>query len=143
MEELIKLLDKNLEYLTHEIEKDVIKIYVKSKLESAQCPYCGIESSKVHSRKKRKFQDLPIQGKKVLIIMDRRKFFCINSDCSHKTFAETLDFIAIKGRKTNRLQDEILRVSLTQSSVSASKFLKRSVADVCKSTICTLLKKNK
>ncbi|WP_209125552.1 transposase family protein [Alkalihalobacillus sp. BA299] len=32
----------------------------------------------MHSRYKRSFQDLPIQGKKVLITLSNRKMFCDN-----------------------------------------------------------------
>ena len=72
-----------------------------------------------------------------------KKFFCKNKDCEHKTFAETFSFFESKATKTNRLQDEILRVSLAQSSLSAERYLRNSVADVGKSTICNLLKKTR
>jgi transposase len=110
-------------------------------LDEVACPYCGHTSIWVHSRYKRKLQDLPILGKKVTLIIDNRKFFCMHADCSHKTFAESFSFARKKATKTDRLQEEILSVSLNQSSVSASKYLKKSVCDVGKSTICTLLKK--
>jgi ribosome biogenesis GTPase A len=80
-------------------------------------------------------------GKKVNIMLNRRKMFCWKPECGHKTFTEIFEFIEAKSRKTKRLQDEIMRVSLTQSSVSASKYLRRSVANVGKSTICNMLKK--
>jgi len=141
MEEIIKLLDNNLAYIKHEIAGDTINIYAESSRERVCCPSCGEESGKVHSRKLRKIQDLPMAGRKVNIILLRRKIFCGNPECGHKTFTEPYEFIGSKSRKTKRLQDEILRVSLTQSSLSASKYLRRSVADVGKSTICNMLKK--
>lgn len=141
MKELIKILDGNLEYERHDIERETIRIYVKSTREAFHCAYCGEASGKVHSRNIRKLQDLPISGKKTIVALERRKFFCMNPECDHKTFAETFEFFGAMSRKTNRLQDEILRVSLTQSAVSASKYLRRSVANVGKSTICNMLKK--
>ena len=141
MKEIIKMLDVNLVYINEEIVGDTINIYVKSKRKIIKCAYCGAESRKVHSRKMQKIQDLPIAGKKVNIMLERRKIFCGNAKCSHKTFTETFEFMGVKSRKTKRLQEEILRVSLTQSAVSASKYLKRSVANVGKSTICNMLKK--
>jgi transposase len=95
----------------------------------------------VHSRYTRKCQDLPIQGKKTVIMMNNRKFFCKNPGCSHKTFAEKFDFVKPKATKTDRLQNEITRISLKQSSVSAAEYLRGSVCDVGKSTICDMLKK--
>lgn len=143
MEELIKMLDEKLEYRAHHIEGDKINIYVKSSEAQARCPHCGKESKKVHLKYERKIQDLPIQGKKVLILLERRNYFCFNEECRHRTFAERFRFFETKARKTKRLHAEILRVSLNQSSVSAAKYLRASVADVGKSTICNLLKKGR
>lgn len=64
MEEIVKLLDENLEYVKHEVSGDRITIWVKSTKKEVTCPYCGKPSKKVHSRYERSFQDLPIQGKK-------------------------------------------------------------------------------
>ena len=141
MKEIIKLLDENLKYISHEIAGKTIIIRVKSRRRKTRCPYCGEEAVRIHSQNKRRFQDLPIQGNKVVIELERRKFFCGNSECEYKTFAEAFDFYEPMSRKTKRLYEEILQVSLTQSSVSASKYLRRSVADVGKSTICDMLKK--
>jgi transposase len=67
MDEFIKLLDKNLEYLNHKIIDDTIYIYVASIRKEVSCPFCGHMSLKTHSTYERSFQDLPIQGKKVKI----------------------------------------------------------------------------
>lgn len=143
MDEIIGLPDEKLRYVSHEIDGNTIIIHVESTGKQAYCPYCGTMSDKVHSKYTRKLQDLPIQGKKVKLLIKKRKFFCINAECSHKTFAEPFEFFEGKASRTKRLQEEILRVALTQSSVSASKYLRSSVADVGKSTICTMLKKER
>ncbi|WKY45545.1 hypothetical protein Q5O14_05495 [Eubacteriaceae bacterium ES2] len=41
MNEIIKLLDKNLQYIHHEIIKDTINLYVVSVQKEVSCPYCG------------------------------------------------------------------------------------------------------
>jgi len=141
MDEIIKLLDKNLEYIIHEIIGDTIFINVVSNRDTVICPYCGIPSSKVHSRYERRFQDLPIQGKKVRFILNNRKMFCNTPDCNHTTFAESFDFLKFKATKTTGLENEIINLSMNVSSLTATDFLKEGVADVGKSTICNLLKK--
>lgn len=143
MEELIKLLDEELKYIRHEKEGDEIHIYVRSERAGVECPYCGKRSTQVHSRCKRTLKDLPIQGKKVKLQLESRKYFCANPECTRTTFAERFEFYKPKATTTNRLRKEILRVSLTQSSVAASRYLRASVADVSKSTICELLKKGR
>ncbi len=142
MDAIIKYLDKSLDYVSHELMKDTLYITVKSNLESVPCPECLMESSKVHCRYKKSFQDLPIQGKKVVIIIKNRNLFCVNPECPRYTFSETFDFIDAKAKKTRRLMDEIVRVSLTQSSVSAASYLSETTADIKKSSICNYLKKN-
>ncbi len=141
MDEIIKLLDENLEYVIHKIIGGTIFINVVSNRETVICLYCGTPSSKVHSRYERSFQDLPIQGKKVRVILNNRKMFCNNPDCNHTTFAESFDFLKFKATKTKRLENEIINISMNVSSLTATDFLKESVADVGKSTICNLLKK--
>jgi len=143
MDEIIKLLNENLDYLSHEIKDDCYYIKVASNRKETRCPFCGAVSEKTHSTYERTFQDLPIQGKKVIIVLDNRKIFCNNPECSHKTFAERFDFLSNKAKKTQRLEDEIVRVSLNCSSIAASELLKKNVVDVGKSTICSLLKKRR
>ena len=46
MDEFIKLLDPNLDYICHEIIGDTIVIHVASNKEEVICPYCGCVSSK-------------------------------------------------------------------------------------------------
>jgi transposase len=143
MKEIIRLLDRNLMYVSHSIEDDTVKIKAISTRASASCPYCGKESKKLHSHYERKLRDLPIAGKKTQIILSNRKMYCRNKDCSHKTFSETFEFYEPNATMTKRLQKEILKVAMTQSSLSATKYLRGSVADVGKSTICTMLKKGR
>ena len=141
MDELIKLLDENLEYVSHEIIDGILFLYVVSTHKGANCPYCGQFSSRVHSTYLRRFQDLPVQDKKVTVVIKNRKMFCDNPACEKKTFAETFMFVPRSGRKSKRLIDKIMDVSLNVSSVTAARLLKDSIADVGKSTICNLLKK--
>jgi len=142
MQELVAMLDENLNYLTHQLYEDYIVVVVESSLEEVPCPYCGKTSSRVHSTYERSFQDLPIQGKKVLISMINRKYFCDNRNCPNRTFAESFNFLKPKSKKSERLVNEIMKLSAEVSSVSASRILRDGVVDVSKSTICDMLKKN-
>lgn len=143
MDEFIKLLDKDLKYLNHEIIDDTIYIYIASTRSEVPCPFCGQISTKTHSTYERSFQDLPIQGKKVKMIIKNRKMFCNNQECSHTTFAERFVWLDNKSKKTQRLKDEIVHMSLNCSSTAAARFLKENTVAVGKSSICNLLKKRK
>lgn len=141
MDELVKLLRDYLRYVSHEIIDDTMFITVESTREVLNCPFCNKPSDKAHSHYSRSFQDLPIQGYKVIVLLNNRKMFCYNPECSHTTFAEVHDFIAHKGKKTKRLEDEIIKLALNVSSVTASNILSDQIVTVGKSTICNLLKK--
>ena len=141
MEELITLLDENLVCTSTDISADFIRFSVISTRQICICPSCQQASSRIHSRYSRNFQDLPIQDKKVVITLSNRKMFCDNASCHRTTFAETFSFLDNKAKKTKRLKETILEVSLTQSSVSAAAYLSQYVVDVKKSTICNYQKK--
>jgi len=141
MDELVKTVSLHFEYIRHEAATGVMRIFVRSTRSETNCPYCGTKSDKVHSLYYRKFWDLPIQGKKVEIVINNRKFFCIKPECSHKTFAEAFECLPRMGRRSNRLTKAIIDTATNLSSISASKTLKHGTADVGKSTICRLLKK--
>jgi hypothetical protein len=82
-----------------------------------------------------------MQGKKVEIVLDNRKYFCKNPSCDHKTFAEAFECLPHKGKRSRRLTEAIIEISLNVSSVTAAATLRKGTADVGKSTICNLLKK--
>ncbi|WP_291571188.1 transposase family protein [Clostridium sp. UBA4548] len=143
MDEIIKLLDSNLEYMNHEIINNTLYIEVASTRGTVVCPYCGAQTQKVHSYYKKSFQDLPIQEHKVIITINNRKMFCNNPECSKKTFAESFDFLAPNAKKSKRLDNEILNISMNVSSLAAEQIIKNRIANVGKSTICNLLKNRK
>lgn len=142
MKDFITALDPNYQLDKYHIKNNVAVFYISSKMSEVKCPYCGTLSSKVHSSYEREIQDLPMQGKKVILLVDTRKMRCMNLDCSHKTFSEKHPFVAAKSKKTNRLIQNILYTSSQLSSLNASKLLKSENISVCKSSICVLLKKN-
>jgi len=141
MREFVRTIDPDLRYIKHNTYDGLIQIYVRSARKKASCPYCRHKSDRIHSIYQRKFRDLPIQEKKVEIVISNRKFFCLNADCAHKTFAETFSCLPKMGRRSERLTKTILNTATNLSSVTASKTLKHSTADIGKSTICRLLKK--
>lgn len=142
MKDFITALDPNYQLDKYHIKNNVAVFYISSKMSEVKCPYCGTLSSKVHSSYEREIQDLPMQGKKVILLVDTRKMRCMNLDCSHKTFSEKHPFVAAKSKKTNRLIQNILYTSSQLSSLNASKLLKSENISVCKSSIRDLLKKN-
>lgn len=142
MEQFISSLDINYQLDRYNVKDDVVVFEVSSKKDALCCPYCGCITTKVHSYYQREIQDLPMQNKKVILLVKTRKMFCVNKDCVKKTFSEKHSFTDTKAKKTNRLIKNIIYTSTQLSSVNASKVLKSSSIEVSKSSICALLKKN-
>ena len=138
----IKLLDKNLVCTDYKIEDDKFVLIAKLDVKEVKCPFCGSFSSKIHSVYQREIQDIPMQDKQTILLLNTRKIFCLNENCTHKTFTERFDFVAPNGKKTKRLIDKILITSTKLSSVTTSALLENSSIKACKSSICDLLKKN-
>lgn len=108
MDEFIKLLDPAYELIQYRIKENKVIFHIASTITELECPFCGSKTSKVHSIYQREIQDLPMQGKKVILLVDTRKMRCMNPDCSYKTFSEKHPFVTAKSKKTNRLIQNIL-----------------------------------
>ena len=97
MDEFIKLL-KDYELVKYRIKDKAVIFNIQSSKKELACPFCGSKSIWVHSTYQREIQDLPIQDKQVILLVDTRKMFCKNPDCLHKTFAETHPFAAPRAK---------------------------------------------
>jgi transposase len=85
---------------------DGLIIVAASRAGPAACPDCGAPSAVVHSRYDRHLQDLPWQGRPVILRIQARRLRCRNPDCRRQTFAERLaESAATAGRRTLRLAD--------------------------------------
>lgn len=142
MDFIVKDLDSTYKLDTFHNKTDKIIFEMSSETSTAKCPYCGKASNRIHSRYQREVQDLPIQGKKAVLLVLTRKFFCDNDTCCKRTFSERHPFVDANGKRTKRLEKNILFTSSQLSSINASKVLKNSNVDISKSSICVLLKKN-
>ena len=140
--ELIKLLSSDLECINSRLKDNKVILEIQSTKQQVICPYCSNASSKIHSVYQREIQDIPMQDKQTILLLNTRKIYCNNPTCEHKTFSERFDFVAPNGKKTKRLVDKILMTSTKLSSVSASSLLKAGSIKAGKSSICNLLKKN-
>ena len=142
MVEFIKELDPDYQLDKYIVKNDLVVFSISSSKSELICPYCGTISYRVHSSYDREIQDLPMQNKKVILLVKTRKMFCDNKECTKRTFSERHKFADSKGKITHRLEKNIIRKSIQLSSVSASKILKAEKITISKSSICTMLKKN-
>ncbi|HZU66283.1 MAG TPA: transposase family protein [Ktedonobacteraceae bacterium] len=91
------------------VTEEGITLVANCTTKNGSCPTCQTSSSRVHSHYQRTLKDLPASGLAVQWKLNVRRFFCENSSCSRKTFAEALPEVAARSaRKTVRLT-ELLR----------------------------------
>src|SRR5437868_10820283 len=85
-----------------------VLVHVTSQRSSSLCPQCAMSSSAIHSSYCRHPRDLPCVGRPIRLVLEVRKFFCRNPDCSCKVFTERLpDFIEASSRLTKRLRTSV------------------------------------
>ncbi|MCS2724484.1 ISL3 family transposase [Bacteroides uniformis] len=93
-------------------------------------------STHQHSIYERRLLDLPISGKKVIIIMQIRKYRCKNPKCERKIFAEQNECIAKRySRLTNRaiklLQNVLVEMSSQKAALVTSQFCMEQSSSTC------------
>ncbi len=69
------------------VSNDVM-ITARAASPTAPWPCCGTVSKRVHSHYRRTIRDLPASGRPVHLVMQVRRFFCEESTCRRKIFAE-------------------------------------------------------
>jgi transposase len=74
----------------HRVEDagDAVVIVASCQAEAACCPRCGQESARVHGGYARMVADGAAGGRPVLIVLQVRRFRCMNPECPAVTFAE-------------------------------------------------------
>src|SRR4051794_8110321 len=84
----------------YELEESALFLQAHITSTKSECPSCSFTSGRVHSRYLRHPADLPISGHKVEFGLTIRRFFCDNSECSRRTFAEQVPvLLAPKARR--------------------------------------------
>ncbi|MGH2478628.1 MAG: ISL3 family transposase [Ktedonobacteraceae bacterium] len=87
-----------------EKRNDGLTVTLVSTQLSPCCPLCGSTARRVHSCYTRLVADLPCAGQSMRLLIQVRKYFCEQSSCPRKIFAERLTpFVEPFARVTKRL----------------------------------------
>jgi zinc-finger of transposase IS204/IS1001/IS1096/IS1165 len=88
-------------------------IWARARAEEAACPGCGRSSGRVHSRYERRLADAAIGGRRVVIRLRVRRFFCAWPDCPAATFAEQVEGLTSRyARRSPPLHTMLIAVAL-------------------------------
>ena len=101
---------------------DQIIIHLEARRQSVPCPQCGVKSSRVHSRYRRRASDLPWSSWPVQLVVHTRKFFCDNLQCLRRIFTETFPGVLVPyARRTQRLGQVLLELVHSSNAESAAR----------------------
>ena len=69
----------------------------------SRCPGCGMLSARVHDRVATRPRDVRYGGRKVELILEKRRLECANGDCPRGTFTESVPQVPPRCKITRRL----------------------------------------
>ncbi|MFC3637904.1 transposase family protein [Camelimonas fluminis] len=89
-----------------EVVGGAVEILLRSRQISGTCPDCGRQSRRVQSRYARRPADLPLGGRRVMLTIMARRFWCDAVLCGRLIFCEQFgdNVLARHGRRTQRLE---------------------------------------
>jgi transposase len=126
--------------ITAEREDEKVLIYVKSKQLGSNCPLCNELSSRVHSYYARRIMDLPMVGCQTLLILNTRKFYCLNTNCIRKVFAERFsEHIINRKTVTKRLNEKFLKIASLMGGNGGVRICQLMNIPVSSSTLIRLI----
>lgn len=100
----------------------LLLVLARASAEAAPCPVCGAVSARVHSRYPRRLADTAIGGRRVVIRLTVRRFFCGCGSCQRRTFAEQVPGLTVRyGRKTALLAGVLRDVGVALAGRAGSR----------------------
>ena len=138
--DLQKYYPEELEILSIVEEEEEITLFMKSRSSSYICPNCGYKTEQYHGTHRRKVQDLPILGKRVMLQITLHEFQCRNPNCPTSSVSENFPgFLNAYSRMTERLVDFILTIALETSCEASARILKAMKIKISGDTVIRLL----
>lgn len=107
-----------------EVDKG-LELRVSTIATKVECPKCGEKTSQVHSNYRRTIKDLPCFGLVVYLVLQVRKFFCLNQRCEQRIFCERVEAVSRYGRFSQRLNQIISYIGLANGGEAGTSLAKR------------------
>src|SRR3954471_3001884 len=120
----------------------ILHIATRSTRPGGRCPDCGHASRTVHSRYRRRPADLPALGRAVRLDLRLRRFYCRNTACTRRTFAERLpELIRPHARRTGRLAQAQARVGVALGGKGSARLLQHLAIPASADTVLRLVRR--
>lgn len=113
-----------------------MRIVASARAEDAACPVCGTRSPRVHSRYVRRLADTPVSGREVLIHLEVRRFFCNETDCRRRIFAEQVPGLTVAyARRSRGLSDVLAGIGMALGGRAGARLAARLATTVSRMTL--------
>jgi len=118
-----------------------IRLTVRTTFPTACCSSCGTTSERVQSRYMRTLHDLPASGRPVTLLVQVRRFFCPQSSCPRKIFAEPLpELWRPHAQRTVRLQKALCQLGLSVGGQAGAEVGSKQGMSGSRETILRLIR---
>ncbi|MFE7331396.1 ISL3 family transposase [Streptomyces sp. NPDC057565] len=126
--------------LSVDVNDEAVSIGARSTAAGAVCPDCGRRSSQIHSSYLRFPADVPSAGRRVVLCLRVRRFFCPDASCGRRTFVEQMPGLTRRhSRWTERLRSTLAAVGLALAGRAGARMARVFGVSVSRSTVLRLL----
>lgn len=116
-------------------------VVVHARAESAVCPRCAQTATRVHSRYQRTLADAAIGGRAVRIRPRVRRFFCDNTACQARTFAEQVAGLSRRyARRTGVLSGMLASIGLALAGRAGARLARTLGLPASRDTLLRLVR---
>lgn len=125
---------------TIQSNSSTLTLYLEATQEAVMCPLCAQLTTKIQSLYQPKLADLSWANYKLQLILQVRRFFCLNLECARQIFCERLPKLTqAYARRTNRLRERLLDLALALGGRPAASLADKQDLKVSRSSFLRLL----
>lgn len=122
------------------VEMQTLHLYVSTTQPCSACPLCHTPSAAIHSHYWRTLADLPLGGRRVVLHLHTRRFFCRVAGCRRRIFTERLPaLMAPWARRTQRLDTHLLRDALDVGGAPGARLATAQGTPISPTTLLRLV----
>ncbi|MFF9505087.1 ISL3 family transposase [Streptomyces sp. NPDC014656] len=122
--------------LSVDVCDEVVRVEARRTTDEALCPSCGCSSSRIHSSYLRFPADVPSAGRRVVLCLRVRRFFCSDAACGRRTFVEQMPGLTRRySRWTERLRSTLALVGLALAGRAGARMAGVFGVPVSRSTV--------
>ncbi len=123
-----------------EFAVDTVTVRATARSDAACCPSCGARSGHLQGRYQRTVVDRPVGGRRLVLVLRVRRFYCRNAVCPRRIFAERFPGLAEPyARRTDRHQTDLRQIGLALGGRAGARLAERLGLAVSHDTVLRLV----